>query len=88
MGNSEAQFAVNTRDAAAMIAVAWQGATWNFAGFIYRIKSEPKKPKEWWFVCNLGEEDRRYGWTRYDVKQICVDYLVQVHVREVIDEQP
>jgi hypothetical protein len=60
---------------------------WNFGDWDYRVKPEPPKPREWWFVKNLGSDGAaRYGWTRYDVKQIGVDYLEQVHVREVLPE--
>lgn len=54
--------------------------SWNFADSDYRIKP---KPREWWFVKDVGQTNL-YGWSRHDVRQEGVDYLEQVHVREVL----
>lgn len=56
--------------------------SFDFSNYEYRIKPEP--PKEWWFVKNIGEHER-YGWSRHEVQQVGVDYLEQIHVREVLE---
>lgn len=52
----------------------------------YRIKPEPPKPREFWFIKNCGIDGNRYAWTRHDVRQEGVDYLEQIHVREILPE--
>lgn len=60
--------------------------TFRFHYTDYRIKPIPPKPREWWFVKDLGEGNGCYGWTRHDVEQEGIPYLEQVHVREVLEE--
>jgi hypothetical protein len=61
-----------------------QTPDFNFFRYDYRIKPEPPKPREWWFINDLGCENNRCGWTRHDVRQEGVDYLEQIHVREIL----
>lgn len=54
---------------------------WNWEACEYRVKPEPR---DFWFIKNIGDDERRFGWSRCDVRQEGVDYLEQIHVREVL----
>lgn len=54
----------------------------NFVDWIYRVKPEPPKPREWWLCTDTPE--RIYEVRAYDVHQAGVDAQHQIHVREVL----